>query len=339
MTKRSLVLAAVVCTVAIPAAAQSIGAPCGGLRVATNSSTQFGQQGVWLQYTVTSSIAPNLCIAQTYVDVVVASVEGSAGHNQATWTASVQRQVPVPLPNLYVTNGRHSYRMTATLTPINALASPSAAVIQLYSPPTPDPVAECAANGSDWYWNGAECVFTPGSPLLIDVGGKGFKLTSLEDSVRFDIDGDGVREQVSWTARDADNAFLACDPNGNGVIDDGTELFGTATRSWTAGPQRTSSRSSATTRWAASSTVMRWSARPIRSTRDCCCGQIAITTASLNLTSLRCSPAPESASFGSTYRAIGRRDQYGNTFRQAAKLTWSNGQQSSIYDVWFRQAR
>src|SRR5205085_3039630 len=148
---RYFVLATVVCTLATPAAAQSIGVPCGGVLVATNSSTQFGQQGLWLQYTVTSSIPPNLCIAQTYVDAVVASVGGSAGHNQAAWTASIQRQVPVPIPNLYVTNGRHSYRISATFTPVNALASQSAAVVQLYSPPPPDPVAECAANGSDWY--------------------------------------------------------------------------------------------------------------------------------------------------------------------------------------------
>ena len=337
--KRYLVLATVVCTLATPAAAQSIGVPCGGVLVATNSSTQFGQQGLWLQYTVTSSIPPNLCIAQTYVDAVVASVGGSAGHNQATWTASIQRQVPVPIPNLYVTNGRHSYRITATFTPVNALASHSAAVVQLYSPPPPDPAAECAANGSDWYWNGAECVFTPGSPLVIDVGGKGFKLTSVDEGVRFDIDGDGVCEQVSWTAADAENAFLAFDRNGNGVIDDGTELFGTATPVFDGGT--------------AANGFEALSYYQVGGGLD---GDTAVSAADpiyarlLLWTDRNHNGVSEpdelqtlaSAGVGAislNYRSIGRRDRHGNTFRQAAKLTWWNGQQSNIYDIWFRQAR
>lgn len=41
----------------------------------------------------------------------------------------------------------------------------------------------------------------------------------------FDIDGDGVEEEISQLARG--NGFLALDENGNGKIDDGNELFGT----------------------------------------------------------------------------------------------------------------
>jgi hypothetical protein len=336
---RYFVMTALVCACAAPAAAQSIGVPCGGVLVATNSSTQFGQQGLWLQYTVTSSIPPNLCISQTYVDAVVASVAGSAGHDQATWTASIQRQVPVPIPNLYITNGRHSYRLTATFTPVNALASQSAAVVQLYSPPPPDPVEECAANGSDWYWNGTECIFTPGSPLLIDVGGNGFKLTSVEEGVPFDIDGDGVREQVSWTARGAENAFLACDRNGNGVIDDGTELFGTATPVFDGGT--------------AANGFEALSYYHVGGEFD---GDATVSVADpiyarlLLWTDRNHNGASEpdelqtlaSASVGAislTYKSIGRRDRHGNTFRQAARLTWVDGRQSNIYDIWFRQAR
>lgn len=41
----------------------------------------------------------------------------------------------------------------------------------------------------------------------------------------FDIDGDGVQEEISQLAKG--NGFLALDENGNGKIDDGSELFGT----------------------------------------------------------------------------------------------------------------
>jgi hypothetical protein len=65
------------------------------------------------------------------------------------------------------------------------------------------------------------------SPILIATGkGAAYKLTSVADGVRFDIDGDGVTQQMAWTSAKEEIAFLAMDRNGNGVIDNGKELFG-----------------------------------------------------------------------------------------------------------------
>lgn len=66
------------------------------------------------------------------------------------------------------------------------------------------------------------------SPIVVDVAGNGYGLTDLAHGVAFNLTGKGS-EMVSWTDPKHGNAWLALDRNGNGTIDDGTELFGTFT--------------------------------------------------------------------------------------------------------------
>lgn len=65
-------------------------------------------------------------------------------------------------------------------------------------------------------------------PLIVDVSGEGFHLTNSSNGVVFDIRADKHPFRIPWTA-DSRNAFLFLDRNGNGVVDDGSELFGNAT--------------------------------------------------------------------------------------------------------------
>jgi hypothetical protein len=64
------------------------------------------------------------------------------------------------------------------------------------------------------------------SPLVIDVTGQGYSLTNLNGGVYFDLADQGYNRLTSWTAQNGQNGFLCLDRNSNGVIDNGTELFG-----------------------------------------------------------------------------------------------------------------
>jgi hypothetical protein len=82
----------------------------------------------------------------------------------------------------------------------------------------------CINGGGEWTDSTCSCY----SPIVIDVAGNGFDLTSGADGVLFDLTRTGVPERVSWTSANSDDAWLVLDRNGNGVIDDGKELFGSS---------------------------------------------------------------------------------------------------------------
>ncbi len=67
------------------------------------------------------------------------------------------------------------------------------------------------------------------SPIIIDTTGDGFHLTGIEQGVQFAFFPNQAPITLSWTNSAYGNGFLALDRNGNGRIDDGTELFGNLT--------------------------------------------------------------------------------------------------------------
>ena len=62
-------------------------------------------------------------------------------------------------------------------------------------------------------------------PLVINLEGNNAELT--DQKFLFDIDGDGNKESISRLQKGS--GYLAYDKNGNGIIDDGNELFGAKT--------------------------------------------------------------------------------------------------------------
>jgi hypothetical protein len=84
-----------------------------------------------------------------------------------------------------------------------------------------------AGNSAQWdtYTCSWTCVPSGTSPIILDIDGKGFNLTSAAGGVQFDISGTGHPIQMGWTATGAGNAFLAL-PGADGLVRNGQQLFG-----------------------------------------------------------------------------------------------------------------
>lgn len=71
-------------------------------------------------------------------------------------------------------------------------------------------------------------VYDIDSPIALDLNGDGLATTSLDTSTSyFDYGADGFAELTGWLNNQ--DGFLVLDRNGNGIIDNGLELFGSQT--------------------------------------------------------------------------------------------------------------
>ncbi|MFN3317701.1 MAG: DUF5801 repeats-in-toxin domain-containing protein [Allorhizobium sp.] len=59
-------------------------------------------------------------------------------------------------------------------------------------------------------------------PIILDLDKNGFAFSSIDNGVTFDINADGKGDQIAWTS---DDGILAYDVDGNGLIDNGSEIF------------------------------------------------------------------------------------------------------------------
>jgi len=332
-------LGALAWLLAAPAYAQSISLPCGGSVQTPNASSAFGTNG-WLQFSVSTIVPVNLCVAGVSVEAWVVGVAGSTTRKNGVWSASVQRQVPVPSSGQWITNGAHFYVCCTPsmggLTRYLASYSQSTATVVIEQAQAED--CSLRNGGGDYYvWDPYErqCVVFYGSPIIVDATRGGYRLTGLQGGVPFDLDGDGQVEQVSWTHHRSGNAFLALDRNGNGTIDNGTELFGAHTPVGVSG----------TTAENGFEALRFFEGFPFDhqiSAGDPVFERLLLWT-DRNHDGLS---EPEElqrladagvAAIGLNYKTTRRTDRFGNEFRQVAKLTWTDGRVENVYDVWLKR--
>jgi hypothetical protein len=336
--KRGVSIVLTVLALAAPASADDGQLNCGEFSN-NNRSHQYGD-GPWLEYIVETRRPVNTCPYLVEVTANVANVPGSAATKSDTFTASIRRQIPVPGWGRYQTNGRHT-RILLGVRYDNG-SSVSHADVQPQN-------VDCSVNngGGEYYvWSSqaGQCVVFLGSPIIVDTARNGYHLTSAAAGVHFDVNTDGIPELTAWTRPDSDDAFLVMDRNGNGRIDDGSELFGNRTPAY-------GDRADVTTVNGFEALAFLQGSSYGHSTLDRQIDQadaafarlLLWTDANHNGISEPEELAPLGAAgvraIGTDYQEKKRVDRFGNEFRQKGRIAWGDGTEDAVFDVWLQHGR
>jgi hypothetical protein len=337
-------IALVVCLMsgfAASAAAEDV--PGCGSVVKRNQSHQFGPFN-WLEYIVETEGSVDICgQLLVAVDASVPGVRNSGLWRQGVLHATARRQVMVPTYRRWQTNGKHyasgifpNPSCCGGWWPVGSTVS----FADVERPPSSDPAAACSQQGPDYSWNGFDCVYTPGSPIIVDTRRDGYRLTSVDRGVRFDLNADGTPELVAWTRADSDDAFLAMDRNGNGLIDDGSELFGNYTPAYARDDGTTTPNGFEALAYLESPSYGRSVGDGQIDARDAAFFRLLLwRDLNHNGISERDELQPLSATgivaIGTAYKNRKRVDRFGNEFRQKGRIQWKSGE-DAIFDVWLK---
>ena len=184
-------------------------------------------------------------------------------------------------------------------------------------------------DGSGVPRDGCNCC-ADNSPLLIDLRGNGYRLSSAAEGVLFDVNGLSNIRWVGWPV-DADDSWLAFDRDGNGTIDSGAELFGNAVRLRSGRVARNGYEALA---------EFDDNGDGLVDSRDTGFSQLRVWSdtnrnGKSEAGELRPLVAVGIAALSTEYRESGRRDRAGNEYRLRAKFFMDNGAQRFSYDVFW----
>lgn len=215
------------------------------------------------------------------------------------------------------------------------------AAIRFTCPECQPPPGGCSIEGC--VWDEIECACVDCCPLVFDTSGKGYKLTSADRGVLFDINADGVQDAISWTDPRRDVAFLGYDRNGNRLVDDGEELFGNVTPLPAGGQQRRASHGFDALASLESEAYGTSVADGIIDQRDAAYHKLLLWHDANHDGLSQPAELKRASEAGllaieTRFRKSTRRDEFGNEYRLRGISWWQRGKNLDarlFYDVWF----
>ena len=297
---------------------------------------------MWLQYIVSTSRDVNTCPLTVGSKPTCQALRAPAFPTSGCSARQCIRQIPVPYPAPWESRGRHDVTIwlpfPIVITPFPQELPPTSDVVTIVElREEVDPVYQCEVI-EQGNWIGGECQ-PPNCPLIVDTARDGYKLTSVDNGVRFDLNADGVPEQVAWTRRDSDDAFLVLDRNGNGLVDNGTELFGNYTPARPDTPEITTANGFEALKFVETSAYGRSRRDEVIDANDAAFSRLLLWR-DLNHNGIsepdELEPVAASGlkAIGTEYKNSRRVDRYGNEFRQRSRVLWQDGEYDHIFDVW-----
>ena len=131
---------------------------CGNI-ILTNTAKQYGHYNLFLEYIVGTTRAINVCPLSVTVEAYVQGVDGSGYASSGWFSASANRQVLVPYPEVWTSKGLHGLLLwypsvPGTPPPPAVFELPptvASANIRYQSEPESDPVFDCEVlQGGTW---------------------------------------------------------------------------------------------------------------------------------------------------------------------------------------------
>jgi hypothetical protein len=200
---------------------------CGGTTT-THSMRQSPNYKRSVDVSATTSLGVVFCPLELQTEVWVNALTTYVSIKRAMYTAAVYQSRNVPSYGVWSSTAKHWLLTQPKWTDLGRTFASTV----VYAPPSAG--NQCEIQPSDcldgYEYQEWRCDCVTLSPILIDTAGDGYRLTSAEFGVEFDLNDNGVKsERVAWTEPDSDDGWLVLDRNGNGEIDSGAELFGSKT--------------------------------------------------------------------------------------------------------------
>jgi hypothetical protein len=339
-TARSIVVLALFVGGSVTARAQIPN--CGNVDV-SHTMRQTPNYKKSVDVTAVTSRTYTLCPLEVQTEVWVDALSTYITSKRGTYIASANQTRSVPSYGTWHSTAKHWLIGTATGTWTDAGRTYGSTLVE--APPSAG--STCDIGPSDcidgYQFKPGFCACVTLSPILVDTAGDGFRLTSAQDGVEFDLDDNGqANERVAWTEPESDDAWLVMDRNGNGAIDSGAELFGSRTPAYADSLEPRTENGFDALFMAEGPSYGGGMPDRVIDARDAVYSRLRLwfdrnhdgRTDAGELVTL---PDAGVRALDSRYKEIGRRDQYGNRFNLKGRAVFAGpgGQalERTIYDV------